>query len=171
MNFFWKILIVVSGLLVLLAVGFVLFLRSALDSFYGFNHFTYIDKHERYEFTLDHGELDLDDDSLNIIVVDDIEKYIQQYPYIYIVQEHNPIMADWTKDAAGNITYYINDPNTGEEIDFKNLVDIPIYTVLNYVTGEARQYKTLTEVPESDRSVFEQPLTEGCIQKRTCYQK
>lgn len=43
--------------------------------------------------------------------------------------------------------------------------------VLNYQTGEIAQYVYLEEMPEEIRNVFEESLTEECLEDRTCYDK
>lgn len=169
-NLFY-LLIAFLALVTTLIVGSLIFISLALENFPGIDHYTYLDREKRYEMSFEE-ELDLYDNLRQISIVADIVKYIQLYPYIYLVRGNDPQRsAAWSKDFNAQITYYINDPNTGEELEFENFEDIPRYTILNYVTGEARQYKTIEEVPEADRLMFEQPVTEDCIIKRTCYSK
>ena len=169
MKRYWWIAIV--GMLSFFAISVILWVKKGLDDFPGIDHYTYVDENKRYQMSLE-GELDLYDNKKQISIASDIEKYIQIAPYIYVINDDNPLKsAGWTKDANGKIFYNLKDPNTGESFEVENFGDVPRYTILNYITGEARQYKTLDEVPESDRAFFEQPLTKSCIQERTCYEK
>lgn len=99
-------------------------------------------------------------------LVGDIEKYIQTEEYLYLLGYYT---CSWGLDGNGNVHYQI--PNSEELIMVDNLNEVPHYIILNYETGDIQLYKTLGEVSEKDRKIFEKSLNFWCKFKRTCYEK
>ena len=94
----------------------------------------------------------------------DIEKYIEYGNYLYITGYYTP-----SGLLNGKIPSLM--PNSEKLTWFDNIEEVPHYTILNYETGDIRLYKTLQEVPEKDRKIFEKDLSFWCEFKRTCFEK
>src|SRR3989339_237330 len=96
-----------------------------------------------------------------------LDHYSGKDLYLYI---EGYISGGYVNDENGKRLYYSRDTVTGETTYYETKQETYRYVILNYETGEFQSYKTLEEVPEEARTIFEQKLTEECIQTRTCYE-
>ena len=107
---------------------------------------------------------------ISVCLIDDIEKYTQKGKHLYLTGYY---ACGWGLDSNNNNNkvYDYQIPNSEKLTWFDNIEEVPRYTILNYETGDIRLYKTLEEVPEKDRKIFEKDLNFWCKFKRTCFEK
>jgi len=106
---------------------------------------------------------------LNLIY--DIEKYYTKGKNVYFTAY---FYSSWGKTKNHVEVWTGINPQTGENMRYTNLEDIPRYSILNYETGNVILYKTLEEIPEKDRKIFEKEKFNFyilCYLRGTCFDK
>jgi len=163
-----KFLITFFLVCIAVIVVFLIWLRIALDHYSGKDLYHSFGDGRFYIISID---IDRDIrglvDKQHIFTLGDIQRYVQQDPNLYI---EGYISGGYVNDENGKRLYYSRDTVTGETTYYETKQETYRYVILNYETGEFQSYKTLEEVPEEARTIFEQKLTEECIQTRTCYE-
>lgn len=103
--------------------------------------------------------------SLNVL--HEIDKYIENDPYVYLIGYHD----GYASDDVGPFSMRM--PVTGETIYYQTVEEIPQYFIVNYRTAEFKMYVNLEDVPEGDQEVFNKEVTWWCSNflRRTCFEK
>lgn len=147
---------------------FLIWLRFTLDHYSGKDTYhTFGDGRFTIVWAGSTEESKILSDKQNIFSLGDIQRYIQDDPYIYI---EGYISDGYVKNENGEGHYYSRDSITGKTTYYESKRETYRYVVLNYETGEYKSYKALEEIPEESLVFFEQQLSDECTQTRTCYE-
>lgn len=114
-------------------------------------------------------EFYLEEQTKGVALIFDVEKYLQQGENIYLVGYYAQYTVIQNDIEYPSLSYA--DPKIKQIKENNSFAEVPRYTILNYETGDIQLYKTLDEVPESDRKIFEKDLNFWCKFKRTCFEK
>lgn len=107
------------------------------------------------------------DASPSLNVLHEIDKYIEDDPYVYLIGYHDGYSSEYTGPFSMRM------PVTGETVYYETNKEIPQYFILNYRTAEFKMYVNFEDVPEEDQKMFSKEVTWWCSNpfRRTCFEK
>lgn len=130
------------------------------------DHYTYFGDGRFYIMSIVSHKSLFDYESGSTGIMLDLDKYFLKGSRLYIEGYFVTGIA-----VPGNPPFLSYDIINQDYITYNSIEEVPRYTILNIETGETDLYRTLDEISEEDRLIFEKRLNSWCKFWRTCYEK